>query len=618
MPPQTNYNLNNLFHNKKFNDPFLLNSNLYIPNDFYTALEFALYLALKNPLYTQAAKRTVAYFLTDVEFVGKAGDQKERDSLREYLIEELDLFGALQQCGMEQLIYGNSFLRIHYPFDRFLVDRRNGYKLISINAFGDDIKFNLKKMTYNVVDPMTAHLPTEQQTRIDLEFIDRKVQDMSRIALRILNPMRMMLNMNFISGRVEYIYRFEEFFKAAVERGEPIHQINDTPIEMLKAIRDNQDFKFNPGTIIHFKEPFISGLSYNGWGIPNILLNYNNIHQVQVLRCINEAVGLDYMLPFRLISPSGNAGSAGADVAAVTHIGRWTAAMSQLIAAKRQDPTALHTVPFPVTYQELGANGKALAPVDLIKMTNDEVLDGFGYPSELWHMTTQFQAVPTAIRLFEMTFLHLMRAFNQATKFIVKSILDYLEQEQMGVKLMRPRVADDLERKHIYLQLASGAELSRATAWKAFNIDDPIEEKRRRLQEDIEIQKIEQRENKAFEREMTLGSANQVVEAMVQAQSAPPPAEGGGGGAPPSGGGGGAPGGPNIFMNGENVTPIELEGKAMEQAQQLLQMPVGERRKLMNQIKASDPVLYAVVQRKMEDMRQQGASQGRASVSQGG
>lgn len=606
-------NVNNLFLNTKFNDPFLLHSNLYIPKDFYTALEFALYLAIKNPIYTQAVKRIVSYFITDVEFVGKTGDQRERDALREYLIDGLDLFGALQQCGMEQLIYGNSFLRIHYPFDRFLVDRRNGYRLFSLNAFGDDIKFNLQKMTYNVPDPLTAHLPVAERKRIDLEFIDRKVQDINRISLRILNPMRMMLNMNFMSGRIEYIYRFEEFFRSAVERGEPILQINDTPIEMLKAIRDNQDFKFNPGTIIHFKEPFISGLSYNGWGIPNILLNYNTIHQVQILRCINEAVGLDYMLPFRLISPAAAPGQGGADVMAATNMGRWTAAMSQLIAAKRKNPTALHTVPFPVTYQELGANGKVLAPVDLMTAAQNEVLDGFGIPSELWHMSMQFQAVPTAIRLTEMSFVHLGRGFNLATKKITKDILDYTEQEQIGVKLSKPRVADDLERKHIYLQLASGGELSRATAWRAFNIDDPIEEKKRRIQEDIEIQKTEQKENEAFEREMTLGSANQVVDAMMQAQEAPPPSSAQQGGAVM-----GTPGSPNLFMNGATVTPLDLQNQAQQQAEQLLQMPEGDKLRLMNQLRASNPVFYDVVKGCMEKMRAQGASQGRAAVSQGG
>lgn len=596
----------------KFNDPFLLNSNLFIPRDFYTALEFALYLAIKNPIYTQATKRTVSHFITDFEFVGSTGDQREKNDLRDYLTNGLEVLDVLQQAGMEQFIYGNAFLRIHYPFDRYLVDRRNGkYRQISIKAFGDDIKFNLATMTYNVPDPDTLHLPSTQRRRIDLEFIDRKSHDASRIKLRLLNPMRMMVNMNFISGSCEYIYRFEEFFRSAVERGTPIHQINETPMDMLMAIKDNQDFAFNPDTIFHFKNPFISGISFNGWGIPNILLNYNSIHQMQVLRCINEAIGLDYMIPFRLLSPTPVANQGGSDAAASTNLGRWMSAMSQLIAHKRKDPTALHTVPFPVTYQELGANGKALAPVDLMKFQQDEILDGMGYPAELWHMSLQTAQIPTAIRLFESTFIHLQRNFNNAVRWVTRNILNYLEKEQIGIKLQLPSVADDMEKRHIWLQLAAGGEVSRATAYRAFNIDDPVEESVRRAQEDIEIQKAKQKQQENFEREMTLGSANQIVDAMVQGQGGP------GGVAP---GGGGAPSGPGMPPappGGQAVTPLDIDQQAEEQAAQLLQIQdTGERRKVMMQIKASNPTLYAVVQRKMEDMRQQGASEGRKMVGQ--
>lgn len=596
---------------KKFNDPFLLNSNLYIPRDFYTALEFALYLAIKYPIYTQATKRTVSHFITDFEFVGNSGDQRERNDLKEYLRDELELLDILQQAGMEQFIYGNAFLRIHYPFDRYLIDRRNGqFRTISLKTFGDDIKFNLSTMTYNVPDPNTLHLPPEQRKRIDLEFIDRKSHNQSRIKLRLLNPMQMMINMNFISGTCEYVYRFEEFFRAAVERGTPIHQINETPMDMLMAIRDNKDFAFNPDTIFHFKNPFISGISLNGWGIPNILLSYNSIHQMQVLRCINEAIGLDYMIPFRLLSPTPSGGQGGADTASSTNLGRWMAAMSQLIASKRQDPTALHTVPFPVSYQELGANGKALAPVDLMKFQQDEILDSMGYPAELWHMSLQTAQIPTSIRLFESTFIHLQRNFNNAVRWVVKNVLGYLERDQIGIKLQLPSVADDMEKKHIWLQLASGGEVSRATAYRAFNIDDPIEESVRRAKEDIEIQKAKQKQQEDFEREMTLGSANQVVDAMVQSQ-------GGAGGVAPGGPPPAGPGMPPAPPGGQAVTPLDIEQQAEEQAIQLLQIQdVGERRKVMMQIKATNPTLYAVVQRKMEDMRQQGASQGRKSVGQ--
>lgn len=602
---------------KRFNDPFLLNSNFYIPKDWYTALDFALYLAVKNPLYTQAAKRTVSHFITDFEFTGETGDQKERDNLKDYLKNNLQMLDVLQQAGLEQLVYGNSFMYIYFPFNRYLIDRRNGkYREIAVETFGRDVKFNLEKMTYNVPDPLTLHLPESQRSRVDLEFIDRKVMDKDRIKLRLLSPQRMSINMNFISGKCEYIYRFEEFFVAAVKSGTPIHQINDTPLDMLQAIRENKNFAFKDGVIFHFKNPFINGISYNGWGIPNILLNYNNIHQVQVLKCINEAVGMDYMLPFRLLCPTPVSSQNGNDAAMSVHLGKFMASMGKMLDNKRKDPKAMHVVPFSVSYQELGSNGKALAPVDLIKAANDEVLDGFGFPAELWHMSLQTAQVPTAIRLFESTFTHIPRNANNCVRWALKNILGYLEKDQIGIKLQAPSVADDMENRHIWLQLASGGELSRATAYRAFNIENPIEESTRRAQEDIEIQKAKQKENDAFEREMTLGSANQVVDAMLQSQG------GEGGGMPPGGGGGGGGGAPMPPGGGggdSGLTPLDIEEQAEQQAQQLLQIPdVGERRKMMMQIKASNPTLYAVVQRHMEDARQAGASQGRKSVGQGG
>lgn len=596
------------FEDKKFNDPFMLRSNAFIPNDFYTALEFALYLAIHHPNYTQAARRTVAYFITDLSFVGKSGDQGERDDWKDYLTYSLELLDAALIVGMEAELLGNSFVRIHYPFDRYLVDRRNGkFRQYALSAFGDDITFDLSTMTYNVPDPAAVNLPYDKRPRINLEFIDRKSHDMSRIRLRRLNPLRMRINMNMISGTTEYIYQFEEVFRSAVRQGNPIHQINETPMDMLKAIKNDQDFKFNPGTIFHLKSDFVSGLSFSGWGIPNILLNYNNLHQVQVLRCINEAVGLDYMLPIRLLSPNASPSQGGGDIASSVHMGKWNAAIKQLISHKRQDPTALHTVPFPVTYQELGANGKVLAPVDLMQYQDDKLLDGFGYASEFWHMSTHYQVLPTAIRMFESNWTFLFRGLTRFVRWVSKNILDYLEREQMGIQLTRPSLADDLDLKHLKMSLAAGGEISRATAYRPIGIDDPIEEQKRRQQEDLEIQKAVQQEQQKFEREMTLGSGNQVVEAMLQAQSAPPP-----GAAMPPGGGGGMPMG-----GGGNVTPLDIEQQAEDMAMQLLQIQdVGERRKQMMQIKASNPTLYAVVQRKMEDIRQQGASQGRKMAGQ--
>ena len=455
-------------------------------------------------------------------------------------------------------------------------------------------------MTYLVPDPK-AQGAIETRPKINLEFIDRKSKDSSRIKIRFIDPSQMILQMNNISGTINYIYRFEEFFKADIKQGTKIYQVNETPKEMLSAIRNDQDFCFNPESIFHIANNFISGISYNGWGIPPILLNYQSMHDAAVLRCLNEAIGLDYMIPIRVISPAASGSGAGMDAAASINLGPWTAMAQNFIKNKRQDPTAMHVMPFPITYQELGGQGRALAPMDLIKLYDDKMLSEAGFPVEVFNMSLQTQVLPTAIRAFEATYIHLQRKLSNFVKWVTRSIRNYQELEQLDVKLALPSVADDMEKRHIWLQLAAGGEVSRETAYKAFSIDSAVEEAKRRAEEDIEIQKIKQKVQQDFEREMTIGSVDKTLEAMMQA---PPPGPGGA----PAGGTGGTPPGAGV----PGTTPLDIMQQAEEQAMQLLQIEDnGERRKALNQIRGTNPQLYAIVKQKMEEIRSQGASQGR-------
>lgn len=585
----------------KWHDPFITNSNLLIPKNFYTNLALARFMASKFPLYVQAAKRTVSHFVTDVQFTGKQGDKEERDQLKTYLIDNLGILDATQQAGLEWFIYGNTFPRIYFPFNRYLVDRRDGkYIERSVDMFKPEtISFDIDTMTYRIPDPKASG-PIETRPKVSFEFIDRKSKDSERIKIRFIDPSQMILQMNNISGTINYIYRFEEFFKTDVKQGSKIYQINETPKEMLNAIRKDQDFCFNPESIFHLANNFISGISYNGWGIPPILLSYQSMHDSAVLRCLNEAIGLDYMLPIRVISPTGTSGGGGMDAAASINLGPWTAMAQNFIKNKRQDPTAMHIMPFPITYQELGGSGRQLAPMDLIKLYDDKMLSEAGFPVEVFNMSLQMQVLPSAIRAFEATYVHLQRKLSNFVRWVTKSIRNYQELEQIDVKLAMPSVADDMEKRHIWLQLAAGGEVSRETAYKAFSIDSAVEEARRRAEEDIEIQKIKMKIQSDFEREQTIGSVDQTLDAMMQG---PPPGPGGpaGPGAPPAGG-----------MQVPGATPLDIMQQAEEQAMQLLQIEDdGERRKALNQIRGSNPQLYALVKQKMEEIRANGASQGR-------
>ncbi len=61
---------------------------------------------------------------------------------------------------------------------------------------------------------------------------------------------------------------------------------------------------------------------------------------------------------------------------------------------------------------------------------------------------------------------------------------------------------------------------------------------------------------------------------------------------------------------GGPVTPGEVMAQADDMANQLMAMPETARKSQLIQLKRSNPMLHAVVKQKMENMVQQGASQG--------
>ncbi len=578
---------------KDFGDPFFLQSTGFIPDSLQSALDYCGFLYYMNPQYQMASRRVVSHFITDLDFVGDAGDSAERKELYDYMIDGLLMKNSLAEAGEEWAAYGNGFYRIHFPFDRFLIDRRNGKTSeYSLDLFGHDAKYDYKNLKYNVLDPRA---PREGK-RVDLPFRDRKSTDMSRIRLRRLDPRRVTLLHSHISGRSQCIYRFEEWFIRDIQANR-LHQINDTPICMLRAIAQGKDFLFNEDEVYHLRQPSISGISNAGWGLPPTIANYRSLHQLQVYRKIDEAVGLDYMLPFRLFSP--NFQGQVSDSTTSLLLGEWNSSVSDMIANRRRDMTAIHALPFPVTYQEMGANGKTLVPKDVIEFQTNDMLDGMGYPAELFRGSMALQNMPTAIRLFENVFSFLHTGLNGMVKWTQKRVLDYLNREQIGVELQLPSLADNVEKQYLYMQLVASGEISRGRAFRAIGIKDPVEEAKARMDEDLEIEKSRARKSQEFQREMSSGQLQPEQNAQ-------------------SGGGGGSPaGGSPVQGGGQAVTPLDIMSQAQEKAQEMLQIQaVGDRRKELDKLKATNPTLYAATKECMEQMRSQAGSQGRQQAGQ--
>jgi len=587
-----------------FEDPFLMDSAQYMPRSMDNVWDYCFFLFHMNGSFRQAVRRVVSYFLTDVEFTGEnTGDDKEQRKFKEILVDQINIFGVLFKAGMEYGCYGNSFLRRYFPFERVLIDRRGGhtreYALSMLEQLGP-VKYNYKELVYEVSDPTDNPKGGAARKRIKLPFRDKPSKDVTKMCVDNLDIRDIILVPSLMGQQTRIIYRFSQDFLFKVHNGDPFH-VNSVPIEFLEAISKNEDFLFHPGQVFHLKAPTINGLRNNAWGIPETLANYRTIHHLQVLRRIDEAVGLDYLLPFRVFTPEPSAAASGALYDSL--FGTFKSEMTELIARRRANPTAIHAAPFPIALQELGGTGKNLVTADLVKAHTAQLMEEFNIPAEMYTGQMQLQNIPTAIRLFEKSWNFLYWNFNQLLKWVADGVQDVRREHRFSLQLEKSVMADDLEERQAYMQLVASGEISRARAYKTFNIEDPIEEKRRRLREDLEIEKDKTKLQQNFEQEMQTGNLGQQ----------PPPQQGQ---APPAGGGGGGYGNP---PQGANVTPLDVVAEADQIAQQFLQIPDnGTRAKELQKLKATRPDLHAMVKQKMEEYRAQGASQGRKQVGQGG
>lgn len=601
---------------KKFGDPFLLPSTDSFPSDIKSTLDLCLYLYRMNRLYGSVCNRIVSYFNTDLEFSEK-GDKDAQNSLKKLLGETIQVFTHMQKAGMEWSIYGNAFVRCVEPFDRWLIDDRDGkYRAISLDTYPDRvIEYNWSEMTYTVPDlAAAAKLPKGKRSidtlpKVTLHFRDKPSGDAARFSIVFLDPRYVELDTPHHADTTEYVYTIPPDMDSRI-KGNKLHEINNTPRGLLEAVAKNKDFRFRKGEVYHFKSPTPCGVSDSGWAVPEILLNYDSLYQLQIYRKADFAVAQDFLLPMRVFTP--NFGDKVGDSVMNLLMSRWKSEMSRMISNRRADPTAIHALPFAANYEEYGGQGKGMVMHDVVEAYTDQLFDGLGFPRELFRGTLNPDQMPNAIRMFERQYEWLYSEMNGMLQFVSKTVQRAFDSKEMEVRLKRPAMAYNAEWMQLRMQLAANREIPRADVYPEMGIQDPENAAHRAVEEDQEIQRGVEELAKNFDKEREQGSMADL--AMMAAEQSMPQ---GGGGDPAMAGGGG---GESLdYAIDPSLDPSMVQQRAQEIAAQWLQMHTAQpnsHRKEMQRAEATNPTLYAAAKDAMEKMRSSAASQGRAQVGQ--
>ncbi len=562
----------------KYPNPFCDIASEYVPRDINQVLEWCEYLYMTMGTYRAAARRVVRYFLTEMVLEGESDD--EREEYDNFLNQDLKIMQVLADVGDEFMVYGNVFLSAFFPFDRYLICTECG-----TNYRSTKLKYRFKSKT------ATFHGECKKCQKKDIEFKreDRRSPDLSRVKVIRWSPKQMKIRVHPISGTQEYYLELDPMFVDHIKKGDPFY-LDETPWSMIQCITQQGNkgqqplYKFNKEAIYHLRDSTLSGLPIKGWAIPPIMPNFKLAYYIQLLRRYDEAIALDFIIPFRVVYPD-QSGPVGQDVLSQMSMGNFVAKIQHLVAAKRKNITDLQVAPIKIGYELLGGEAQQLAPKDSIAQALDELLNAVGFPAELYKGSLSIQAFPVALRLFEKSWGALVDGMNDFIRYLLTRLSRHFMWGDITGELRSVTLADDIERKALALQAAAGMDISKATAYQPLGID--YQEEQKRVVEEQEF--IQQLQEEAMERQ-------QAAQMGMGDPQAGPGGEGGPGGQP-----GASPG--DVYEQGKQLAQTLL-----------IQTPATMRRGELIKIKHSNPTLHAIVIQEMDNMRNDMARQGQAMM----
>ena len=609
--------------NQGFADPWNDLATAQMPTTMKSALWWSEYIWTVMGTYRMAMERIVSYFITDIELGGDASDD-EKEKYHDFLNQQLNATSFLGLMMRDRLCYGNSFASVVVPFRRFLTCPKTG-DLYPLKVVYNNFNFEFNdKFEFVATCPKTGW-------RGPWKITDKPREESDHLILKRWSPHEIEILHDPYTDEVSHLWNIPEYYKRMVKKGNLYH-LERASQQVLHAIKNDMLFKFNKDSIFHMKEPTLAGIRNMGWGLPRSLINFRQLWYVQVLRRYNEAIALDYVIPFRLITPAPASGSSVGgvmtqDPMSVYNAGDFRSQVKGMMTRRRRDPASWQVLPFPVNYQMLGGDAKQLAPTELITQGFETLLNETGTPVEFYQGSLSVQAAPIALRLFESTHRQLVTDANNFLQWLTNSISRIMSWELVDASLKRVTIADDMQKQMSALQLMMGQQLSGTSGLAAVGYDWNTEQKRiadeARKQQEMQARQQEEMEQAGFAAEIAKG----MNPAMQQQPGAAPPGDPAAGGANPVGpdaqsamGAGGTPVSEYIQSMGPNVpvTPNDLQASAEQLAQQLLGLPEGQKDSELRKLKQHNPTLHALTKQKMDDIRQQARMQGGAMLMQGG
>jgi hypothetical protein len=575
---------------------------------------------MHHGLYSQAIKKAVRYFLTDIEISGDSIDATTADKYADVIEKNFELMDELGTIGDDFIAYGNSFTSLHIPFTRQLICSSCFFKA-PITQMTDYYEWNSGQGTFTGSCPKCSQ--RVNYIREDTPIPAGKIKPV----INRWPPQYIEIKRHVISRRTDFYLRVDEYQELydGIMSGDTIY-LEDTPWEIIEAAISKQKFKFAAGQIYHMVNPGVTSLepTLKGWGLPMFMAEFETALLVHILDKYTEVIAVDYLMPFRVLAPPSGTKSAAGDIFMNMDMGDFKNNVLQMLERHRQNPADFNFLPVPLDYQRIGGEAKDLIPVELLGFYEQRLLHSMGIPPEFYKGGGEAPSAGPILtfKMFESVWQHFANSLNKWLAWLFKRQGEILNWEDATAKLIPVSIYEDPAIRDLKLQLAAGNEISRDTAYRDMGIDIDKERKKVFAEEDKMNKMIEERE-----KEMEESGANKEVLAqpsaaegiLMEEQAAAEQAAAAGGA-----GGGPAPIAPPAMPSpsgvpdlGENPSLDEIWTQAEELSNQLLTMDMSARKTMFADIEDSNEILHAVTMQLLDKKEQQAGQQGKEMARAG-
>jgi len=548
----------------RYSNPFYNIPLQYLPMNMEGMLLWAEHFLFRNGFYKQALNRIANYFITSLNI--ECDDKEAKDRYQE-VFEKLKWRQILSVAGLNLLAYGNSFITVNQGFNRNLSCPKCG-RVDNIDKL-EDFEFNKGKYVKRCL---------KCSYKGEHSVIDKPSSDIDKIHVVHWPAKEIKIRNEDTTGEYEYFWDIpQQYIKKVTTKNNKFYS-KKTPKVIYNCIFEKKMLSFNTKNFMHLKLDTPCTIRTDGKAIPPSMFLFEDMFMLQTLKKYNEVICYEDIAPFRVISMSTENNSA-ANPILHQNGGIWASSVDEMIDEHRKDPGAYHKFPFPLNYQQLGGEGKNLAPVELMENYKNNILNALDIPVELFQMTLKTDTAGPALRLFENSWNVIPTNYNQLLNHVAEVVGKILSLPAAKVGLIPITFSDDVERKSVIGQLVSANAIARSELLKLYNFD--YEDQLRKKNDEDRIAKDIQKETAEEEQFAQQTEANE---------------------------GGGA--------QGQQTTPQDALSQAQDIASQLYPLDGAQRRAKLQEIKATDQSLYASVKAQLEQMTSDARKSGVASSKQ--